>query len=74
MLSVEKLIQKEIRLYVRLVLRNIESAVVSHTFGHAVFIIILLRCLREEFQLELCKMGVLSYRVLYTRDQALGSF
>ena len=74
MLSVEKLIQKEIRLDVRLVLRNIESAVVSHTFGYAVFIIILLRCLREEFQLELCKMGVLSYRVLYTRDQALGSF
>ena len=74
MLSVEKLIQKEIRLDIRLVLSNIEGAVVSHTLRHAVLIIILLRRLREESQLEFCKLVVKSYRGLSTRDQARGSF
>ena len=50
-LSVEKLIQKEIRLDVWLVLRNAKSAVISYTLGHAVLIIILLRRLREAFKL-----------------------
>ena len=55
-LSVEKLIQKEIGLDVRLVLRNVKSAVISHTLRHAVLIIILLRRLREKSQLEFCKL------------------